>query len=304
MSTRKPLGINTSGISSFFEGAGLTTPRGVQTQLDAMKNLAKSGNVLDAVSAFAAGKKMTNTQAAMRIQIAYRRYIEKKSRDTTWAATNMQSAWKGKQDRDKARVLRAIVRIQSNWRGNVARVQVKYSKKAQQPSKNKRQFSFRKAPKAKINHPKYEVKASEVAKPIKRSNSFSMGSRNKATPNASPSQGASGNSDNNAKTLVFVFLQKGPQGLGMELDACNTVLKVIPGGPVAKEGKIMVGDVIASVDGRPLPGLLLQDSLDESRTCYSFDIWRFAKGTARNGAVGAPSHKPARRTLSWDRRKR
>jgi hypothetical protein len=77
-----------------------------------------------------------------------------------------------------------------------------------------------------------------------------------------------------SKQLLFILLQRGPNGLGLELDATNTVVNMVPGGAADLQGYFREGDTIASVDGIPLRGRLLQDVMDRSKNSYSFDVWR------------------------------
>ena len=48
----------------------------------------------------------------------------------------------------------------------------------------------------------------------------------------------------------------------------------MPGGAADTQGYFREGDTIASVDGIPLRGRLLQDVMDRSKNSYSFDVWR------------------------------
>ena len=105
-----------------------------------------------------------------------------------------------------------------------------------------------------------------------------------------------------SKQLLFILLQRGPNGLGLELDATNTVVNMVPGGAAAVQGYFREGDAIASVDGIPLRGRLLQDVMDRSKNSYSFDVWRLQ-------AVAEPEPErkalnPVRRAFSFDRKKR
>ena len=77
-----------------------------------------------------------------------------------------------------------------------------------------------------------------------------------------------------SKQLLFILLHRGPNGLGLELDATNTVVNMVTGGAAEVQGYFREGDTIASVDGMPLRGRLLQDVMDRSKNSYSFDVWR------------------------------
>ena len=89
----------------------------------------------------------------------------------------------------------------------------------------------------------------------------------------------------------------------MELDATNTVVNLVPGGAADVQGYFREGDTIASVDGVPLRGQLLQDVMDRSKSSYSFDVWRLAKVEPDAVATKA-ADKPVRRAFSFDRKRR
>ena len=93
-------------------------------------------------------------------------------------------------------------------------------------------------------------------KPVKRASSFDRftrksGGAKEAGAAAAPAQSFS-------KQLLFILLSRGPNGLGLELDATNTVINVVKGGAADAQGYFRVNDTIASVDGIPLRGRLLQ----------------------------------------------
>lgn len=50
-----------------------------------------------------------------------------------------------------------------------------------------------------------------------------------------------------SKQLLFILLYRGPAGLGLELDATNTVVNMVPGGAAEVQGYFREGDTIASV---------------------------------------------------------
>ena len=133
---------------------------------------------------------------------------------------------------------------------------------------------------------------------IKRSLSFdklrssAWSSKPKEVPEGAPKPPAV------SKQLLFILLHRGPTGLGLELDATNTVVNIVPGGAADKQGYFLVGDTIASVDGVPLRGRLLQEVMDRSKSSYSFDVWRLAQVP-----VETPKPKPnaVRRAFSFDR---
>lgn len=106
----------------------------------------------------------------------------------------------------------------------------------------------------------------------------------------------------NAKQLLFILLQRGSNGLGLELDATNTVVNMVPGGAAASQGYFREGDTIASVDGIPLRGRLLQDVMDRSKNSYSFDVWRLQP--VQEPEPTQKALNPVRRAFSFDRKRR
>ena len=63
------------------------------------------------------------------------------------------------------------------------------------------------------------------------------------------------------------------------------------------QGYFKLGDTIASVDGIPLRGRLLQEVMDPKKSSYSFDVWRLARV-----APDPPTSKaPLRRAISFAR---
>ena len=104
-----------------------------------------------------------------------------------------------------------------------------------------------------------------------------------------------------SKQLLFILLQRGPTGLGLELDATNTVVNLVPGGAAEVQGYFREGDTIASVDGIPLRGRLLQDVMDRHKNSYSFDVWRLTP--VEKEPETKSSFNPVRRAFSFDRKK-
>ena len=104
-----------------------------------------------------------------------------------------------------------------------------------------------------------------------------------------------------SKQLLFILLHRGPTGLGLELDATNTIVNIVKGGAADRQGYLLVRDTIASVDGVPLRGRLLQEVMDRSKSSYSFDVWRLRKVEPKEPVK---ANKPVRRAFSFDRKKR
>lgn len=103
-----------------------------------------------------------------------------------------------------------------------------------------------------------------------------------------------------SKQLLFILLYRGQNGLGLELDATNTVVKMVPGGAAEVQGYFKEGDTIASVDGWSLRGRMLQDVMDRSKKSYSFDVWRLSV----SGSEPVQAEIPVRRAFSFDRKRR
>ena len=111
-------------------------------------------------------------------------------------------------------------------------------------------------------------------------------------------------------------------GLGLELDATNTVINVVKGAAADVQGYFRVGDTIASVDGIPLRGRLLQEVMEPGKSSnpnpnpnpnpnqvmepgkssYSFDVWRLTRPDPTPAPVD--NSRGPRRALSFDRKRR
>ncbi|KAL1529408.1 hypothetical protein AB1Y20_000357 [Prymnesium parvum] len=102
-----------------------------------------------------------------------------------------------------------------------------------------------------------------------------------------------------SKELLRVVLQRGPAGLGLELDSTNTITKLVRGGAAEQQGLVRVGDTIACVDDFSLRGRLLQDVLDRSKASYTFDIWRLRPVEREEPRAAL---RPVRRAFSFERK--
>lgn len=201
---------------------------------------------------------------------------------------------------------RAATRLQAQWRTHLASA---YSDQLRWQSKSKlqRTFSWNKKGKRKQIKPEKPKNTSGAGfddrqgiKPVRRSMSFDRFSRGLARklggedkPDLPPPA--------MSKQLLFILLYRGPAGLGLELDATNTVVNMVPGGAAEVQGYFREGDTIASVDGLPLRGRLLQDVMDRTKTSYSFDVWRLTWVALE---PTAKADKPIRRAFSFDRNRR
>ena len=256
-------------------------------------------------------------------QAAFRGAVQRDmDRERFERAMAMQSAMRGdKSDEQFAAELDEFMyaaKLQAVWRGHMSRA---YTDKLRWQSKSKLQRTFSWGKKGKAR-PKKDVKgikersAKDILdaagvddKPkaggaIRRSMSFdrfSRGAKSILGSDKSSNGDAPSPAPTKSKQLLFILLQRGPNGLGLELDATNTVVNLVPGGAADTQGYFREGDTIASVDGIPLRGRLLQDVMDRGKNSYSFDVWRLTP------VVEEPPPKamnPVRRAFSFDRKKR
>lgn len=159
---------------------------------------------------------------------------------------------------------------QSVWRGHMARalaVKLRWEKQG----RLKRSFSWSRGKKGPPK-PGSAAKPSKSngllsprgnptpGKPVKRASSFDRFMRKSSSkdPGGAAPAAAAQQNQTFSKQLLFILLSRGPNGLGLELDATNTVINVVKGGAADAQGYFRVNDTIASVDGIPLRGRLLQ----------------------------------------------
>lgn len=145
--------------------------------------------------------------------------------------------------------------------------------------------------------------APTAGKPVKRASSFDRFMRRSSSkdPGGAAPAPASQQNQTFSKQLLFILLSRGPNGLGLELDATNTVINVVKGGAADAQGYFRVNDTIASVDGIPLRGRLLQEVMDPGKSSYSFDVWRI---TRPDPIVPPKPDQGVKRALSFDRKRR
>ena len=96
-------------------------------------------------------------------------------------------------------------------------------------------------------------------------------------------------------------LERGPQGLGLELDATNTVVTIKPGGRAERQGLLLVGDTVLTIDGKSCAGALMQDVMVPGRQCYVVEVSRpeMVQATPTPGS-GVASR--IRRSMSFDKK--
>lgn len=208
----------------------------------------------------------------------------------------------------------AVQQLQAVWRGHLAR---NFVDKLRWKSRSKlqRTFSWSNKSKRKPGAARDGIKTKspkdilaqagidEKPKPVRRSMSFDRFTRNFTKPKTDEAKAsAPAAAPTMNKQLLFILLHRGPNGLGLELDATNTVVNMIPGGAADVQGYFREGDTIASVDGVPLRGRLLQDVMDRSKNSYSFDVWRLSRMEPE--LPPSKADKPVRRAFSFDRKRR
>lgn len=260
--------------------------------------------------------------AAITLQAAVRgmgnRFAQRERYHEMDATAKLQAALRGEYSDDQTdeeiAMYRAVARLQSVWRGHLAR---SFTDKLKWQSKSKLQRTFswskkgKKRPAAKGGIKERSAKdilagaGVDDAKPrnaVKRSMSFDRFSRGVKSIVASDKAEAPAAAPKSSKQLLFILLQRGPNGLGLELDATNTVVNLVPGGAADTQGYFREGDTIASVDGIPLRGRLLQDVMDRHKNSYSFDVWRLTPVDPEPEKPKALN--PVRRAFSFDRKRR
>jgi len=293
----------------------------------------------DALFSMILGKKMTPEQAALCIQTRWRAYIalvqyqesrgagitiqaaargmstRMYQREQAAAAARLQARLRGNFTRDVTDYelvdFRCAAMLQAVWRGKVARA---FANKLRNQKKAglKRSFSWNRSkkvprgksspapPQSRVSQTSFrprDAPAPSQAKPVKRSSSFdrfSFRSKPKET-----SFDAAPTGPPPSKQLLFILLSRGPNGLGLELDATNTIVNIVKGGAADVQGYFKLGDTIASVDGIPLRRRLLQEVMDPRKSSYSFDVWRISRQEPE-----PKNDKPVRRALSFDRKRR
>ena len=98
-----------------------------------------------------------------------------------------------------------------------------------------------------------------------------------------------------AKRLLSIPLERGPNGLGLQLDDTNTIVAMAPGGAAETQGNLREGDTVLSCDGVALQGvsgvtLLLQDVMDRSKASYLFEVSRLEPVVEQEAEAEDESH--------------
>jgi len=273
----------------------------------------------------AARSRYVETQeSTARVQRQYRGHVARSAYTRQRNAQRQIAAHhRGAQTRaehgDALRRHRAAIRLQAVWRGKLARKAYRQRgggkrtlvKRLSFRRKNKPTSSPVSASPARVSKagagtnpaaatppPRVEVRLLRAAsfdrKPAHRHAGAGAGARPVGSDLAPRAHGGK-------KELLFVTLSRNAHGLGIELDGTNTVLRLAPGGAAAAQGVLRVGDTIASVDGRSLKGVLLQQVIDPSKSTYSFDVWRWPPPASPPPAPAESRTSALRRAFSFDR---
>ena len=139
-----------------------------------------------------------------------------------------------------------------------------------------------------------------MLKAVKRSLSFDRKKSGSVVDGGKPAFGHEPPTAGIAVRRTFV-LERGEAGLGLELDGVNTVVNIKPGGRAERQGLMMVGDTVLTIDGKSCAGTLMQKVMVPGRPVYVVEISRPERrvGVApKSGAVNA-----IRRSLSFDSRR-
>ena len=230
------------------------------------------------------------------------------------AAAKLAAVFRGRKTResttDDLAQYRAATRLQAGWRAHLARGFVDRLR-WQSKSRLQRTFSWSKKG-GKRDRPAIKkrtekeilegmgVESNRPKAPVRRSMSFNRFSKGTKSIVDDGRDEKAKEKPANSKQLLFILLQRGPTGLGLELDATNTVVNIVPGGAADTQGYFREGDTIASVDGIPLRGRLLQDVMDRSKNSYSFDVWRL---TPVEREPEVKKLGKVRRAFSFDRKR-
>ena len=285
---------------------GLLSPRRVFQQVDAFSQMLDSGAGWgSALVAAVQGHKMTEEQAALCIQSHWRKKaVYNENRYNGMAADFIINVWRKRQWRQHTEAAKehsraqlayyeqmeaeanAATAINSAWRGHMDRERVKVLRaraKGGVGSAIRRSLSFGKkkgggggggggVARAATAVGDDEKKAG-IGKRIKRSLSFDR-------KGGGGIFGGSGKEDEpqnkvaKCSTRLSLVLERGPQGLGLELDRTNTVTLIKPGGRAERQGLMCVGDTVLKVDGKSCAGKLMSDVMTPGQESYMVDVSR------------------------------
>ena len=293
----------------------------------------ESGGFMAAVGAVLKGHSMTDEQAALLIQSHWRRkqvYIDNMHRE--YAAKHIQGMFMQRQlredERNRARMellmgveherqtqmaakTRAATKINMTWRAHLARNHARQLRRQKEgfggvvrrslSFGKKKSSSARGAPTPGLPEappPSPGGGGSGAAKRVMRSLSF--GKKSSSSSSSSSKDGKPAMVATSATRRTFV-LERGPQGLGLELDSTNTIITVKPGGRAEQQALVQLDDIILSVDGKSLAGKLMQEVMVPGRPVYVVEILRPEKKVV---PVATPmkAMQAIRRSMSFDKK--
>ena len=323
---RPPLAIPKINRDNLSEDDGLLSPRRISQQMGAFGSMLESGAGWgSAMIAALQGHQMTEEQAAICLQShARRKSAENELTARKGEMAHMENEYREYQRYQMAAALRADIerehwaasQINAGWRGHLDRQHVAKMRKEKKPVRRSFSWSSKKknakaaAPSAASQAPSAASSAAldeltsgsapsngGFGKRVRRSLSFGKKS--------SSSSGSSGSKDKplstSATRRTFV-LERGPQGLGLELDAVNTVVTIKEGGRAERQGLLALGDTILSIDGKSCAGLLMSDIMEPGRAVYVVEVSR-----PERAAYAPETAKPKgliKRSLSFDTSRR
>ena len=292
----------------------------------------ESGGFMAAVGAVLKGHSMTDEQAALLIQSHWRRkqvYIDNMHRE--YAAKHIQGMFMQRQlredERNRARMellmgveherqtqmaakTRAATKINMTWRAHLARNHARQLRRQKEgfggvvrrslSFGKKKSSSARGAPTPGLPEapPPSPGGGGGTAKRVMRSLSFGKKS---SSSSSSSKDGKPAMVATSATRRTFV-LERGPQGLGLELDSTNTIITVKPGGRAEQQGLVQLDDVLLSVDGKSCTGKLMQDVMVPGRPVYVVEILRQEKKEAPPVATPMKAMNAIRRSMSFDKK--
>jgi hypothetical protein len=309
---------------------GLVSPRRVMQQMGAFNTMVEGGADWGSALVHALqGHKMTEDQAAIVLQSAWRRHeavVLRVAREL--AAEHMREAYREKlmqeqqleeelmaRDEEAYMEYDAATKLNAVWRGHLARGHVA-SLRAERSKSLRRSFSFgkRRASKATATTPSRASQSYEQgewgghvaglvtgaalapvlveaatsvssalfsvvhapvsgAQRVRRSMSFDRKGGGGGLFSGGGSSKAAEKVNTSCTRRTFV-LERGPQGLGIELDATNTVVTIKHGGRAERQGLLAVHDTILTIDGKSCSGLLMQDVMVPGRPVYVTEVSR------------------------------
>ena len=289
----------------------------------------ESGGFMAAVGAVLKGHSMTEEQAVLLVQSHWRRhavYVDNRARQL--AARHIQCVYMEREDRrNRANMeammskererqtqavakTRAATKINMTWRGHLARNRARQLRRQKEGfgSVVRRSLSFGKKkgsaraagstlPAMPEAPPPSPGGGGGTAKRVMRSLSFGKKS---SSSSSSSKDGKPAMVATSATRRTFV-LERGPQGLGLELDATNTIITVKPGGRAEQQALVQLDDIILSVDGKSLAGKLMQEVMVPGRPVYVVEILRPEKKVV---PVATPmkAMQAIRRSMSFDKK--